>query len=130
MDDPLDLDKLTGQGPPVSMTFFCGALDALCKAAGNRLLGKGNEADEIRRHLGEAEKIYRTLPEVKDTPKDRADDLDRFADGVENIRREAHDFGLEAFPKEFWESCEEIERALRAEADRVRENPASTAEES
>lgn len=112
-------------GPPVSLSFFVAALDALIATNGSRLLGKGNEADEIRKHLGHIEAIYATLPEETPPPDERALELERAAKRVEAIRREAHDYGLEAFPKEFWESCEIVENALRAGADSLREEATS-----
>lgn len=110
-------------GPPVSLSLFIEMLDALRRTNGARMMGKGNEVDEIRKHLGHIEVIYRTLPE--DPSSSRGDALNDAAKMVESIKREAHDFGLEAFPKEFWESCEMIVGALRQAADDCEASPAS-----
>lgn len=107
-------------GPPVTLSFFCAALDALVATNGSRLLGEGDEVDEIRKHLGHVEALYRALPEDPGARNPRADDLEDAAKRVAAIRREAHDYGLEAFPKNFWESCEVVESALRAAADQTR----------
>jgi len=136
VSDP-DLSKIPGLpegitlgagGPPVSMSLFIEILDALRRTNGPRLLGKDNEVDEIRKHLGHIEVIYRTLPEDPSDSSQQADDLEESAKRVEHIKREAHDYGLEAFPKEFWESCELIEEALQSAADDLREKapPQST----
>lgn len=107
-------------GPPVSLPFFCGALEALGRANGNRSLGDGDEAEQIRGLLGRIEEIYRRLPEVAPPPGPRAEEFERLADMVERMRVEAHDYGLEAFPAGFWDSCELIEATLRAAAEDAR----------
>lgn len=111
-------------GPPVSLSLFIEALDALRRTNGPRLVGTDNAVDEIRKHLGHAEALYRTLPEDPGAADRRADDLADAAKRVEAIKREAHDYGLEAFPPNFWESCEIVEGALRAAADGLRAEPA------
>lgn len=110
-------------GPGVSLSLFIEILDALRRTNGPRLLGKNNEVDEIRKHLGHIEAIYRGLPDDPSEPSQRADDLEDSAKRVEAIKREAHDYGLEAFPRDFWESCEVVEEALQRAADDLRNPP-------
>jgi hypothetical protein len=115
-----------GDSTPVSMAFFLAALEAL-EREGEPKLVTGPEAgwhpnlDAIREHLGKAEALFRGLPRGPGrSGGERAVDLEYLAGIVKHLKFEAHDFGSEAFPPHFWDSCEEIEGYLRAAAAKSR----------
>lgn len=112
---------------PVTAAFFLAAFNALERGHGPKMVsgpdgGFHPNLDEIRKHLAHAEALFRGLPrDAARTNGERASDLDYFAGIVERLKREANDFGSEAFPPNFWESCEEIEGYLRKAADKLRQ---------
>lgn len=116
---------------PVTISFFTAALEVLGRQHGPKLAagpdgGFHPNLDEIRKHLGCAEALFCGLPrDAARTGGEMASDLDYFAGIVERLKREAHDFGSEAFPPHFWESCEEIEGYLRKAADKLRRGKGS-----
>ena len=48
-----------------TVTFFCNAIKVLEKQYPGRLVGKDNSLEELRKHLGEVEEIYKNLPVKK-----------------------------------------------------------------
>lgn len=88
--------------------------------------GNPNWLEKVYRIISEA--LQRSYQEgVKDSAKDANTNVDMenefnrgYRKGIEDVidkvyrtRIEANDFGLEQFPKNFWESCELIEKILK-----------------
>ena len=125
-DEPRKPCAVEDDGPPVSAFLFLEVLGSLERQHGPKLVsgpegGFHPNLDAIRRHMGSAEALFRGLPSGPAEPgAGRAADLDRFAEVVGQIRRESNDFGSEAFPPHFWESCEEIEGYIAKAAEKLR----------
>ena len=67
---------MSDNGPPVSISFFCGAEKLLRKQHGERFAGSWELMDKFRGLLGQAEEIYKSMPPVekkKKSPKSRDD---------------------------------------------------------
>lgn len=60
---------MSESGPPVSISFFCGAEKLLRKRHGKRSAGSWEALDKLRGALGTAEELYKALPPVVNDKK-------------------------------------------------------------